>query len=128
VARGCILKRHKKSGGVTYSIKYRTADGTPVKKAIGPTRSDAEQALTAALASVDRGELRSPSRVTFAEASDAWLRRKKPVLEASTYRDYETHLRKRLKPAFGDLKLRQISRARIEDYLAELDEAGELSR
>jgi integrase len=128
VARGSVLKRRQKSGKVTYSIKFRTADGTQIKRAIGPSRAQAEQALNAGLAATDRGELISPSRITFGEAADAWLSRKKPVIEASTYRDYETHLRMRLKPSFGELKLRQITRGRIEDYLAELDEAGELSR
>jgi integrase len=43
-------------------------------------------------------------------------------------RDYEIHLRKRLKPAFGTLKLRQVTRTRIEAYLADLDAEGRLSR
>ena len=50
------------------------------------------------------------------------------MIEASTYRDYETHLRLRLIPAFGRRKLRQIARAHVEDYLARLDADGELSR
>ena len=51
-----------------------------------------------------------------------------PRVEASTHNDYEIHLRKRLKPAFGDLKIRQITRTRIESYLAEQDAEGKLSR
>ena len=41
---------------------------------------------------------------------------------------YTTHLDKRLLPAFGHLKLRQITRARIVVYLDELDQAGDLNR
>ena len=125
--RGCVYSRKKKSGGRTYYIKYRTGDGTQVKKAIGPNRGEAQRALNAAVAAVDRGEQLTTSRDTFAQAADRWLASKKPRIEASTYRGYEIELRLRLKPAFGKLKLRQITRGRIEDYLAELAAAGELS-
>src|SRR5205085_2608219 len=87
--RGSILKRRNKDGTVTYSIKYRAADGTQIKRKAGATRKEAQQALTAALAAVDRGEQRAPSKETFAEAAERWLRRKRPLLEASTYQDYD---------------------------------------
>jgi len=128
MARGTLIRRAKKSGGATYDIKYRTADGTQVKRAVGPSRKEAEKALNAALAGVDRGEIRSASRQNFAEAADSWLKRKKPMIEPSTYRGYEIELRTRLKPTFGHLKLRQITRPRVETYLADLDAAGMLSR
>ena len=128
MARGSIIRRRSKAGAVTFTIKYRTADGRQVKKAVGSVRKDAEQALTAALAKVDRGEVTSTSRETLAEAAERWLRRKKPIIEASTYRDYETHLRLRLLPAFGKRKLTQITRAHVEDYLAHLDASSGLSR
>jgi len=50
------------------------------------------------------------------------------MIEPSTYRGYEIELRTRLKPAFGHLKLRQITRPRIETYLADLDASDTLSR
>lgn len=128
MARGSVLRRAKKSGGLTYDIKYRTSDGTQVKRAVGPSRKDAERALVAAIAAVDAGAQRTTSRETFAEAADVWLARKKPLIEPSTYRGYEIEIRLRLKPAFGHLKLRQITRARIESHLADLDAAGVLSR
>ncbi len=128
MARGSILRRRNKNGAITFSIKYRTGDGTQVKKAIGPTRGEAQRELTAALAAVDRGQHRTVSRETFNEAADRWLEAKRPRIETATYRDYEIHLRLRLKPEFGALKLRQVTRARIEGYLADLDRAGDLSR
>jgi integrase len=127
MARGSILSRNNRDGTTTFSIKYRVS-GRQVKKAIGPSRREAECALTAALAKVDRREIRSTSQETFKQAADRWLARKQPVIEASTYRDYETHLRLRLIPAFGRRKLRQIARGNVEDYLARLDADGELSR
>jgi hypothetical protein len=127
MARGSIFERRNKDGS-TFSIKYRTVDGTQVKRAVGPSRREAERALTAALAGVAKGEIRTVARETFEEAATAWLARKRRLIEPSTYQDYETHLRKRLIPAFGPLKLRHITQSRIEDYLAGLDTYGGLSR
>ena len=89
MARGCIYSQKRKRAGRTYYIKYRTGDGTQVKKAIGPNRGEAQRALNAALAEVDRGEQRTTSRDTFAQAADQWLASKRPRIEHSTYRGYE---------------------------------------
>ena len=48
-------------------------------------------------------------------------------VEPATLIVYRQHLERRLVPAFGNLKLRQITRARVEAYLAQLDAAGEIS-
>ncbi|MGH2974097.1 MAG: tyrosine-type recombinase/integrase [Solirubrobacterales bacterium] len=128
MARGCIRPRRTKTKGTVYDIKFRAGDGSQVKRIGGSTKREAQRALTKALAAVDRGDYRTTSRETFAETADRWLAAKKPRIEASTHRGYEIELRLRLRPAFGHLKLRQITRARIEEYLAELDKAGKLSR
>lgn len=128
MARGTIIKRKTRTKGVVYDIKYRTADGTQIKQAIGPSRQEAQRRLNQALAAVQAGAQRTTSTEKFAVVAERWLAGKKPRIEASTYNDYEIHLRKRLKPAFGDLKLRQITRGRIEAYLAEEDAEGNLSR
>jgi integrase len=128
MARGSILRRRNKDGTTTFSIKYRIPDGTQIKRAAGRTRAEAEQALTAALAAIDKGAVRTAGKETFAEAADRWLRSKRPHLEASTFQDYERHLRFRLLPAFGDAKLRSITRSKVEDYVASLDGPSGLSR
>lgn len=125
--RGHILVRANKDGSRTHYIKY-SVNGRPIKKAIGPSRREAERALTAALAAVDQGHAPLPSRETFAEAADAWLERKRTVIEASTHRGYEIELRTRLKPEFGHLKLRQLRRSDVEAYISRLDAEGRLSR
>ena len=128
MARGSILRRRNKNGTVTYSIKYRSADGTQIKRAVGPERSDAEKALTQALADADKGKVVSTSQLTFAEAAEAWMKAKRPLLEASTAEDYERHLRIRLLPAFGQRRVRQITRKMVEGYVTGLDAEGALSR
>src|SRR5687767_2575429 len=127
MARGCIYRQPKKSGGFTWYVKYRTGDGTQVKRAAGASRREAERALTAALASVDRGEQRTVSHRTLETEAWEWLEVKRPRIEPATYRDYRYHLEKRLVPAFGPLKLRAITRPRIEAYVADLAAEGRLS-
>src|SRR3954469_19129133 len=128
MARGSITTRTNKDGSTTHYIKYRTADGTQVKKAIPGGRREAERALTKALGAVDNGRLRSVGRESFADAATTWLAYKKPRIEPSTYRDYEIHIRLRLIPAFGEMRLDKIPRAHIERYLSDLDKQGRLSR
>ncbi len=128
MARGTIIRRKTRTKGVVYDITYRTADGTQIKQAVGPSRQEAQRRLNEALAAVQAGAQRTTSTEKFAVVADRWLAGKKPRIEVSTYNDYEIHLRKRSVPAFGDLKRRQITRARIEAYLAEKDAEGKLSR
>ena len=85
MARGHIRRRRTKTKGFVYDIKYRTGDGTQVKKAIGPNRKEAERALNSALAAVDRGEQETTSRECFAQVADRWLERKRPLIEEGTY-------------------------------------------
>jgi integrase len=128
MARGTLIRRRTKTKGLVWDIKFRTGDGTQVKRVIGPSKQEAQRALNEELAAVQRGERRSTSGETFEQAAQRWLERKRPRIEPATYRDYEIHLRRRLIPTFGKLKLRQISRGKLESYLAALDSAGSLSR
>src|SRR4051794_6242520 len=128
MARGSILSRQNMDGSTTYYVKYRAGDGRQIKRAVGPSIREAEQLLAAELAAVGRGERRTVSRDTFEAVAAAWLERRRPRLEDSTYRNYEADLRRRLIPAFGHLRLRDITRERIEGYLAKLDAKGGLSR
>jgi hypothetical protein len=92
--------------------------GRQVKRTIRGTRADAGAALTAALAARDRGEQRKVSTETFETHALRWLVAKQPRLEESTYADYEAHVRLRLVPAFGKLRLRDLTRHRIDAYIA----------
>jgi hypothetical protein len=56
-------------------------------------------------AAVDRGELVATSD-SFAEYIERWLAEHGPRLEEGTYRDYRTHVERRLIPFFGERKLR----------------------
>ena len=118
MARGSILTRTGRDGAETHSMKYRTCDGTQVKRAIGPSRRDAEKALTAALSAVDRGLLRSASRETFREYQEHWQADHATRVEESTRVDYSNTLRNHLVPFFGGMRLSAITAEHVRRYVA----------
>jgi integrase len=124
---GSIYERRLADGSTSWAVMYRSG-GRQIKFSVRGTRADAEKALTARLAARDRGEQRQVDTETFAAHAAVWLASKRSRVESATMVAYTTHLDKRLLPAFGHLKLRQITRARLVVYLDELDRAGELNR
>lgn len=118
MARGSVLSRTGSDGMVTYSIKYRLADGTQVKRAIGPSRREAERALTKALAAVDRGEAAKASRETFANYADRWLAEHRPRVERATAVDCGNTLENHLIPYFGEMRLSAITPEHVRGYVA----------
>jgi integrase-like protein len=120
-----VTPRTLKDGSLAWVLYWRV-DGRRAKKTVRGTRKDAEAALTAALAARDRGEKRAASPDRFAAYAAAWIAAKQPRIEHATYREYEAHLRLRLTPAFGRLRLRDVTRARVEAYIAREHAAGEV--
>ena len=123
---GTITERPLKGGGSSWVLMWRVG-GRRIKQTVRGSRRDAEKALTAALAARDGGAQRSPSRETFATYAEAWLDTKRARCSPATVIVYRQHLDIRLKPAFGRLKLRQITRTRIEAYVAAESAAGKIS-
>jgi integrase len=125
--RGGTITPRPLADGTPAWVLYWRVGGRRVKKTVRGTRKDAEAALTAFLAARDRGEQRRVSTATFEVYAAAWLTAKQPRLEAATFQEYETHLRLRLIPAFGKLRLRDVTRARVEAYVAAQHARGKLS-
>lgn len=121
MARGSILSRPNKDGTTTYSIKYRAGDGRQVKAASGPSRRQAERALTAALADVDTGRLHSaPSRDTLGDYLDRWLVEHSAYVEVGTLIGYETDVRLRIKPALERMRLNRLTAPDVRRLAADL--------
>jgi integrase len=57
--------------------------------------------------------------ITLAAAATEWLKLKKPSLAASSYRIEETHIEKRLKPAFGAMLVIDLTADDIAEYQRE---------
>jgi integrase len=120
-----------------WRVKYRLPDGRQVKKTIGPawtergrpaagyfTRRTAQAWLDDVLARARAGTLPGMVRtgVTFADACDEYLRYVEVDLDRkpSTVTDYRSIVRAHLVPAFGTLRLEDLTGERIEAWKATL--------
>src|SRR4051812_27175405 len=120
-----------------WRAKYRLPDGRQVKKTIGPawtergrpaagyfTRRTAQAWLDDVLAHARAGTLPGMVRtgVTFADACDEHLRYVEVDLDRkpSTVTDYRSIARAHLVPAFGTLRLEDLTGERIEAWKATL--------
>ena len=128
MARGSIVKR---SSG-NYAIVYYVG-GKQKWETIGPSRREAERALTARKREVDTGAWREPSSETLASYAERWLAHRDPArvggsartrLSPSTFQGYHLNLRRHVLPHLGD---RMLSSLRTEDFdrlIAELEATG----
>ena len=116
------VKIRKKGGKWYVFVHYQ---GRRKAKCVG-TRAAAEQVkrtLEARLALGDLGFLQTGNleTPTFEKYSTQWLKNYVDVeRKASTYRSYEQLLRLHVKPRFGNMKLTDISRDAVRQFLGEL--------
>jgi integrase len=131
---GHVFRVERKRGPQWYA-KYRLPDGRQVQRRIGPawnergrppagyfTKRTAEDWLRDQLDQARRGTLPGLVRTgaTFADAAAEWLRYiehdrdRKP----STIAGYKALLRSQLLPAFGDLRIEDITTPMIESWIA----------
>src|SRR5919108_2415627 len=97
MARGSIVKRP----GGNYAIVYYV-DRKQKWETIGPSRREAERALTARKREVDTGTWREPSSETLREYATRWLARRDPAvvgsgrrrLAPSTFEGYRLNLQR----------------------------------
>ena len=124
--------RQERVSGDRWVAKWRDAEGHQHKRVLGPvwtkrgrpgeghlTKRTAEVALERILFAARQDTLApEASRVTFAEAADEWLRHGEVErgLKRSTLNDYRILVRVHLKPAFGEMRLADITPKTIEDW------------
>jgi integrase len=102
--------------GRSWVVYYRV-NGRQVWRSF-PTKEQAELHFANVQLQRARGELRAPTRVTFGEALDAWLRHGEHErgLKPSTVRDYKSAAERWLRPAFGSHRLEQVTAPAIEEW------------
>lgn len=110
-----------------WRARYRAPDGRERSRTFA-RKVDAERWLRHELADQDRGRWVDPraGSVTFGEWADSWLRGLD--LKPKTRAVYESALRSRVLPAFGEVELRHISPAAVRTWLAAMLEDGVTAR
>lgn len=126
--KGYVFPRMTARGKV-HVIRYRvrSSDGKWRHKAEtvnSPRRKDAERILAERLREVNRG-LRLPVEISFGEfAASHWETYITQNLKPSTQLSHRSNVRRHLLPAFGKLRLSEISALQIMSLLKEKSEAG----
>jgi integrase len=102
--------------GRSWVVHYRV-NGRQIWRSF-PTKEQAELHFATVQLQRARGELRPPARITFGEALDEWLRHgeHERSLKPSTVRDYKSAAERWLRPAFGTLRLEQVTAPVIEEW------------
>jgi integrase len=144
VPTGSVYRREGRRRPMWYA-HYRLADGREVRRKIGPawtargrpaagyfTKRTAEAWLSDVLDQARRGTLPGAVRTgaTLADAAAEYLRyveidrARKPT----TVQDYRSVIDTHLLPAFGDMRLEDITAPQIERWLATLQHARDSKR
>jgi integrase len=128
MARGSIVKR---SSG-NYAIVYYVG-GKQKWETIGPSRREAERALTARKREVDTGAWREPTSETLASYAERWLAHRDPArvagggrtrLSPSTFEGYRFNLRRHVVPRLGDRMLSSLRTEDVDGLIADLEADG----
>jgi integrase len=127
MARGSIVRRP--SGN--YAIVYYVA-GKQKWETIGPSRREAERALTARKRQVDTGTWREPSSETLSEYAIRWIARRNPARSAggrgrlapSTFNGYRTNIGRHIVPRLGERTLASLRTEDVDELIADLEAEG----
>ena len=125
MARGSIVKRPSGNYAIVYYV-----GGKQRWETIGPSRHEAERALTAGEREVDTGTWREPSSETLASYAERWLAHRDPArvggrgrtrLSPSTFEGYRLNLRRHVLPRLGDRALSSLRTDDVDRLIAELE-------
>ncbi len=83
----------------------------------GKTRKEVSEKLSAALHDVQTGTFVEPTKITFADWLDTWLKEyAKPQVRPTTYDSYEYLIRIHIKPGLGGTYLKDLQPAQIQRF------------
>ncbi|GED67736.1 site-specific integrase [Brevibacillus reuszeri] len=105
----------------------RKTDGSRNQKTKGGfrTKREAEQACAELITQLTKGDYLEPSKKTVQEAMEAWLNTiLQSTLRISTYDNYSKAIVKRIIPALGKLKLKDVHSDHIQSFYLALVKEG----
>jgi len=124
MARGSIRK-HERATGVRYEtvVDYGIDPITGKRRQRSKsfkTKKEAQAALTAWLAEIDKGTAVDRSTQTVAEMMDYWLATEvRPRLRAKTTFDYEHTITKHILPALGPIPVQKLTPERLQKFYSD---------
>jgi integrase len=128
MARGSIVRRPSGNYAIVYYV-----GGKQKWETIGPSRREAERALTARKREVDTGTWREPSSETLASYAERWLAHRDPArvggggrtrLSPSTFEGYRLNVRRHVLPRLGRRTLSSLRTEDVDRLIADLEAEG----
>lgn len=103
----------------------RDREGKPIRKSITrKSRREVIQELTKLLNQVHSGTYVEPATITVRQWFTDWLKGRKPHIEESTWEGHNTMIQYHIIPAFGDMKLKDVTTRDAQALLNGKLEAG----
>lgn len=114
--------RQRRDG--TWEARYYLDDGSR-RSVYGRSQVEARRKLLAALRQRDEGVLTlGDPRQTVAQYLQRWLQSAKAEVELSTYESYEAHVRRHINPAFGRVRLIDVTPQHVQHLMATMLSQG----
>ncbi len=122
---GTIYKRTDGRWSAQITV-HDPATGKPKRLTLyGRTREEVSAKLTKTLYEQQIGAFVEPNKITLGEWLDIWLNNyKKLKVRKTTFGNYETMIRTYIKPALGNLLLKQIQPSTLQSFYTHLLESG----
>lgn len=119
---GTISRR--KNGGWTAQYYIHTVAGRKRKTLYGKTRAETAKKLAKALSQRADGLVFDDQGLTLGEYLDRWLADVEDTVRKSTHERYRYAVRPHLKPALGNLKLKDLTPAHVRWFYRERLDSG----
>ena len=115
---GTVYPRKNKDGKITgYIGAYYGPDGKR-RYVSAKSKTECERKLRAAMADADKGLVFDAGKITVGQYLNNWLTGIKGTVRQRTWERYEQFVRVHLVPAFGGIKLGNLSRAHLKTLYA----------
>lgn len=115
--QGSVYPRRNKDGKVTgYSGAYHSPDGKR-RTVSAKSKTECGRKLRAAMADADKGLVFDAGTITVGQYLNNWLTGIKGTVRQRTWERYEQFVRVHLVPAFGGIKLGNLTRAHLKNPL-----------
>jgi integrase len=125
------LKSNPRHGSWSFYLSHgsdpKTGKRRQFRKAGYATKREAQSKLAELKTKLDKGTYTAPSKIMLSEYADQWLKRRQTTgrgLRATTLAPYERYVRDIAASKLGEMKLTDIKRIHINQFAADLTEAG----
>ena len=118
-ARGAGSIRQRSDGRweARFVIGVDPGTGKDIRKSLyAATQKEARKRMTEALAALDRGAYREPSRMTTGQWLDEWLSTYCTDLKPGTISSYREKINGRIKPGIGGIQLAALTNIQIQKF------------